>query len=364
MADLFFDQEERAEEAPYTPSRRRRRRLRWFPVVAALVVLALVAVAVAGLWVQRRIDPPGEPGEPVSFVVPEGASGNQVGELLAAEGLIESSTVWRYYLRVNGGGPFEAGTYSVPTNASLAEVIEVLEGPAVAAPYVNLTIPEGLWVEEVAGKVADVERFSAQTFLDLVNSGAVRSRFQPPDVPSMEGVLFPETYRIEEGDTEATLLERMVATFDDVAGGLGYDDAEARLGYSPYEVLIVASLVESEASIPEDRGKIARVIYNRLEVGEPLGIDATVYYALRRRGGGLTRSDLQVDSPYNTRQVAGLPPTPIAMPGRASLEAAMNPEPGPWRYYVLADEDGRHAFSESYDEFLRNKAAAEEAGLL
>jgi UPF0755 protein len=180
----------------------------------------------------------------------------------------------------------------------------------------------------------------------------------------MEGLLFPDTYRVEQDDDEASLLARMVATMDDIAGQAGLDQAEARTGYTPYEVLIVASLIESEASIPEDRPKIARVIYNRLEEGMTLGIDATVYFALGRRGGGLTRSDLEVESPYNTRQVGGLPPTPIAMPGRASLEAAMNPEPGPWLYYVLSDADGHHAFSESYEEFLRNKAQAERDGLL
>jgi len=126
----------------------------------------------------------------------------------------------------------------------------------------------------------------------------------------------------------------------------------------------VASLIEAEAKVDEDRAKISRVIYNRLAEPMSLGIDATVYYALGRRGGALTESDLAVDSPYNTRRFAGLPPTPIALPGRASLEAAINPEPGPWLYYVLADQSGVHTFSESYDQFLDDVDAAREKGLL
>ena len=161
------------------------------------------------------------------------------------------------------------------------------------------------------------------------------------------------------------MLARMVGTLDDVATSLGYDEAEDRLGYSPYEVLIVASLVEAEAKDDEDRAKIARVVYNRLDEGIPLGIDATFYYALPldRRGTGLRKSDLERPGPYNTRLNRGLVPTPVALPGRASLEAALNPEPGPWLYYVLKDER-THAFSESYDEFLRNKRAAQEKGLI
>jgi UPF0755 protein len=156
----------------------------------------------------------------------------------------------------------------------------------------------------------------------------------------------------------------MITMSERVARELGYDDAQARTGRSAYEVLVIASLIEAEAKVDEDRAKISRVIYNRLDASMSLGIDATVYYALGRRGGPLTESDLAVDSPYNTRKVVGIPPTPIALPGRASLEAAINPEPGPWLYYVLADASGVHAFSEGYEEFLDNVAAAREKGLL
>jgi UPF0755 protein len=219
-------------------------------------------------------------------------------------------------------------------------------------------------VAEITERVGESGFLDGARFDELVRSGAYRSTFQPDGVASLEGLLFPDTYRLEEGDDEEDLLSRMIGTLDGIATELGYADAESRTGRTPYEVLIIASLVEAEAKVDEDRGKIARVIHNRLDEPMSLGIDATVYYALGRKGGSLTQRDLEVDSPYNTRNRAGLPPTPIAAPSRASLEAAIAPDDGPWLYYVLADESGVHAFSEGYDEFLDNVAAAEEKGLL
>jgi UPF0755 protein len=219
-------------------------------------------------------------------------------------------------------------------------------------------------VTDVAGIVAEVPGFDAAAFTAEVESGAVRSLYQPQGVDSLEGLLFPDTYRVDENEDEQAVLARMVSTLDQIATEMGYADAAAKVGREPYEVLVIASLIEAEAKVDGDRAKISRVIYNRLAQDMTLGIDATVYYALQRRGGSLTRSDLDVDSPYNTRKFPGLPPTPIGLPGRASLEAAINPEPGPWLYYVLADEAGNHAFSESYEEFQRNVADARERGLL
>jgi UPF0755 protein len=274
--------------------------------------------------------------------------------------------VFRWYLRFNGGGSFEAGQYRLLQNSAMGDVVSMLEAGPALPPAENLTIPESLWVEEVATRVDAIEHLDGQVFLDLVNGGTVRSQFQPDGVTTMEGLLYPETYRIEEREDEEAVLRRMVETFDQVGTELGLQDAPARVGRTPYEVIIIASLIEAEAKVDEDRGKISRVIHNRLEQGMPLGIDATFYYALGldRKGTGLRQSDLEIDSPFNTRENVGLIPHPIAMPRRESLEAALNPEPGPWLYYVLNDNEGHHAFSESYDEFLRNVDYARENGLI
>lgn len=368
MGELFFDQQAGDEplwEDEEVVERRSSGGCGKVVAVGAVVLLVGIIAAVAGLmWVDDRVDPPGEPGEEVALTIPSGSSSQDIGALLAEEQVITDAEVWRWYLRVRGGGPFLAGDYAFHRNSSMDEAIAVLEAGPALADFENITIPEGLTVVEV------VERVGASGFLDgarfgeLVASGAYRSKYQPPEVTTLEGLLFPDTYRVEEGEGEEALLQRMIETMDATATELGYDDAVARTGLSPYEVLIIASLIEAEARVDEDRGKISRVIHNRLAEPMTLGIDATVYYALGRRGGSLNESDLAVDSPYNTRRFAGLPPTPIAIPGRASLEAAINPEPGPWLYYVLADESGVHAFSEGYDEFLDNVAAAREKGLL
>ena len=176
-----------------------------------------------------------------------------------------------------------------------------------------------------------------------------------------EGQLFSDTYFYDSQTSAEQLVALMVDRLDAVLGELGYADAPSRVGLTPYETLIVASMIEREAQRPEDRAKVARVIYNRLARGWSLGIDATIVYAVGE--AELTADLLAVNSPFNTRVLVGLPPTPIAAPGRASLEAALNPEDGPWMYFVLTSPDGTLSFSETDEEFLRDKAICQELGL-
>lgn len=359
MADVFFDQ-----EAPEEPPHRKGPG-RALTVLAALVAVAVLLLGVGAFWVKGRIDPSGAPGPVVKVDIPLGTSTSGIASLLEREDVITDARIFRLYLKVKGGGPFDAGLYELRRRSSMGDVVTALErGPALP-PAVNLTIPEGLVIDQVVERISRVPHLSSDRFREVIASGDVRSEFQPGGQRSLEGLLFPDTYRIEEREDELAVLGRMVGTFDRVAGELGYAEAEQKVGVSPYEAIIVASLVEAEAKDDADRAKIARVIYNRLEQGIPLGIDATFYFALplERRGSSLRKSDLERPGPYNTRLNKGLVPTPVALPGRASLEAALNPEPGPWLYYVLKDQR-THAFSESYDEFLRNKRTAQEKGLI
>jgi UPF0755 protein len=386
MSDLFFDQDDpddpvggsvRAgrhdpvddptiiddDDVDYVEEPRRRSGVATvLAALGVLVILALVGAALVGFWVQRQVNPPGGPGEEVALTVPPGSSTSAIGDLLEAEGVITDSQIFRYYLRFQGGGPWQAGDYTLARNMAMGDVVEVLDrGPRTVVTG-RVTIPEGLVVEEIIEVVGRNDAFDADAFAAAVESGDIRSRYQPDDKP-IEGLMFPETYTLDGREDEVALLRRMVQSFDATLDELGYAESEARMGLTPYEVVIVASLIEAEAKVDEDRGKISRVIHNRLDEGMTLGIDATFYYALGRRGGSLTRSDLAIDSPYNTRQNAGLVPTPIGAPGRASLEAALNPEDGPWLYYVLQDPL-THAFSESYDEFLANRRQAQQDGLI
>jgi UPF0755 protein len=198
-----------------------------------------------------------------------------------------------------------------------------------------------------------------------LDSGAVTSAYKPPEVTSWEGLLFPDTYEFSDDATAQEVLQTMASQMEDVLDELGYDKAETLQGRSAYELITIASLIEKETGAPADeRGKISRVISNRLDDGETLGIDASVLYGLGRTSGELTQSDLDTETPYNTRLVAGLPPTPIALPGEASLAAAIQPPEGDWRYYVLVSNDPpTHFFTDDYDEFLEAKSDAQANGV-
>jgi UPF0755 protein len=363
VSKLLFDQEHDGVEPP-AGRERRGRAGRWLAVVGGVVAVLLVLAVAAGLWVRGKIDPSGGPGEEVAVSIPEGTSTSGIAELLADEGIVSDASVFKYYVRFSGGGAFQAGDYTLRRNSAMGEVVDVLgQGPEIA--FERLTVPEGLTLEEIAERVEEIDRFSADRFLELARSGSVRSQYQPEGVDSLEGLLFPDTYQVDPREDEAAVLARMVEQFDEVATQLGYDQAEEKVGLSPYEAIVVASLVESEARVPEDRAKISRVIHNRIERGMLLQVDATVIYARgeRREGGRVLFEDLEVDSPYNTYRNPGLPPTPIAVPGRAALEAALNPEEGDWLYYVKYEEDGTHAFSTTNEEHNRRIAEAKAKGV-
>ena len=362
MNDILFDQDQRGVSPDPGSPRRRRPLLVGLVVLAAVVVLGLIG---AGLWIKGKIDPGGAPGEEIALTVPEGATTADIAELLADEGVISDAGIFGYYVQFTGGATFQAGDYTLARNSAMGDVVATLdEGPEIA--FDQVTVPEGLSLEEVAERVGEVERFSAERFLELAESGTVRSQYQPDDVDSLEGFLFPDTYRFDQTEDEGALLERMVEQFDTVATEVGYDQVDLPGGLTAYEAIVVASLIESEARVPEDRAKISRVIYNRLEEEMLLQIDATVIYARggeHRPNGQVLFSDLEVDSPYNTYKFAGLPPTPIAVPGRASLEAAIDPEPGDWLFYVKYENDGTHAFAETGAEHSRLVAEAKARGV-
>ncbi len=336
-------------------------------IALGLLMSGFLLVAAVAWWVQKNVSPPGEVGEEISITVEPGMSTAAIAELLEREGVITKASVFRYYARFNGAGTIEAGDYTLHKKEDMSTVLDVLEGGAKVDPGTRLTIPEGLSVAEVADLVGKVPGRSADTFKTVATSGTVRSQYQPAGSTSLEGFLLPETYFVEAKDDEKRIVERMVAAFDSAATELGIVDASARLGVTPYQAMVVASLVEREARVDEDRGKVARTIYNRLGVGMPLQIDATVLYAIEQKTGQRKTSvllrDLEIDSPYNTYKIPGLPPGPIANPGQASLEAALAPTPGPWIYYVLADASGLHAFTDSGAEFNRLRQQCISKGL-
>jgi UPF0755 protein len=335
-------------------------------VGAAVAMLLLVVFVVAGLWLSRQIDPPGEPGEEILVTVDEGATTGDVAKLLEEEGIIRNGFVFRLYVRAKGAGPFQAGQYDgLAINSSMGDVVTRLDEGPLPPAFSNVTVPEGLVLTELRAKLLDELPFDPAE-LDAAFAGA-SSRFMEPGTTSLEGFLFPDTYRIEEGDeaNEQLLVDQMVQSFDEVATELGYDSTDPALnptGRSPYELLTIASIIEREARVTEDQAKISRVIHNRLEQDMKLEVDATLLYGIGHKEE-LTESDLETDTPYNTRLYEGLPPTPIAMPGRGALEAAIRPAEGDWLFYVLADTEGHHFFTSDYDEFVNQKNKSQEEGV-
>ena len=351
--------EERDPTGPLHLAPRKRRR--WLRPLLVLVGLLVIAVVILGVYLNRQINP-SSTGADVQLTVPKGASTADIAKLLERNDVIDNATVFRLYVRVKGVGQFQAGDYTLRRHQPYGQIVATMRKGA-EVTIDRITIPEGFTLEQIAGRVGRLPGRSSERFLQLAGSGAVRSQFSPPGNNNLEGLLFPNTYFISPADDERAILQRMVTAFEDQANGMGITEAATRFGLTPYEVVTVASMVEREAKVDDDRGKVASVIYNRLREHIKLGIDATLIYGLHGDSVEANKRPNQ-ENPYNTRIIPGLPPTPIAMPGKESLQAAIAPEETDFLYYVLADKDGHHAFTKSGAEFNRLVAEARKKGLL
>ncbi len=341
--------------APEASRRRRRRRL----VVAVLAVLVLLFV-VACAWLWYEIDPPGSSGSAVGVELKPGWGVSQIADRLETSGVIGSSLAFQLYSRLTGAGPFRAGRYELHRNLGVRDAARALErGPGAD---VALVVFPGTTVGQVAERVGKLPRMDGARFLALARSGAIRSAYEPPTVGSLEGLLAPSTYPVGRHDTEESLLRRMVVRFDERSTASGLTNARA-VGMTPYQAVIVASLIQTEVKLDQDRPLVAAVVVNRVRDGMPLQIDSTLVYA-RGTPGPVTNTDKLINSPYNTYKVIGLPPTPISTVSGASLRAALAPANVPYRFYVLIDKSGKHAFAVTYAEHLRNVAVAREKGLI
>jgi peptidoglycan lytic transglycosylase G len=352
-----------ADHDPETDRHRRR-----IALVALLVAFIVVILAIAALANEYRgcKEPPAADGTTVDVVVDEGATGDEVVQQLADRGLIKcGGTLGNVLLRATGrANAILAGTYAISRGATLEEIVAQMTTPPDKVPTVRVTIPEGLRIastfpgeRSISSVIEEQTGVPADEVVRYAESGKPSV---PPYLPAgtnPEGFLFPSTYEfVKKGLDAKTIVDEMLAEFGRQAKEAGLTQGAKRLGLTPYQVVVVASMIEREAQVEDDRPKIASVIYNRLDAGQTLGIDATLLYDDPSPDGRLSTSDLQSDSPYNTRLVAGLPPTPIASPGRSSLDAALQPADTPYFYYVLCPPDGNgvHRFAETYDEHLQN----------
>ncbi len=359
---------------------RSRKPFKWVVWVAMFVVFALVVVVgCVGLWYTQQVNPHGDPGDPITFTVNADDTVETISDRLEEQALVTKAWVFRWYVDHHGGLELTPGYYQLRPNDHMGNIMRTLRIPP-SQTYTKVTFPEGFTFAKMGARLErEVPRLSASQFGVAATDGGIRSKYLPPGVNSLEGLLFPDTYQVSNGETEAQVIGRMVALLERVGGQEGLDTSAKDMGFDPYLVLVVASLIEREAKVPEDRAKIARVIYNRLFLDMALQIDATLYY---QQDGELPFSELKkIDTPYNTYLHKGLPPTPIANPGRASIQAALNPAANPslgdplcvglpqgtpclYLFYVLSDADGRHAFAATIQQHEANILKAKELGLL
>jgi UPF0755 protein len=330
--------------------------------VVAVVLVGIPVYAAWQLFLMPRIEVPA--GQPVQAEIPAGSDTAAIAGILADAGVIDNAAMFRLRARLDGvDSELRSGIYDFTTGMTYEDVRDLLvAGPPI--DYVTVTIPEGFTVDQIATRLEEQAGIPSAEFLALAKGQA--AVFQPAhpylaDVPngSLEGYLFPKTYRIIRGSAPAEVIEMMLAQFDREIAPVDLAYPTSR-GMSLHEVVTVASMIEREARLAEERPLVSSVIHNRLAIGMKLEIDATIEYVIQKNRPRLLNSDLKVESPYNTYLYAGLPPGPIASPGLASLEAAAAPAQTDYIYYVLTGEDGSHTFCVTLEEFLVAKEKSRE----
>ncbi len=353
-----------AERTPGADRGRRRVVIRAIAAGLAVVVLAAIAFGTARLVV--RDDDELSIGLPVELVVPSGASAASIYALLDERGVANSGALQSAAQALDAEGKLQAGTYAFTTGMDPAEVIaQLVLGSNVDAPS-TFTVVEGWTVARIIEELALKTSHSQADFVASLESGELTSSYLPSalanDLARWEGLIFPATYPLDPTATPGEILAPMIVEMERRLGTLDWGRIEA-LGVTRYEAIIVASLIEREASLDEERPIMASVIYNRLSVPMRLQIDATVIYALGYNPGVVTSEHLDTDSPYNTYRNDGLPPTPIGTTSQASLEAAVNPAFTDYLFYVLGESDGTHYFATTFEEHQANIERARENGV-
>ena len=326
-----------------------------------LAVVVVLVVVVGGLVLV--LDGGGsvaDDGQPVVVEIPEGTGASQVGDLLAEQGVIGSPLAFKILARFDDrADEIRPGSYELAPGASTSEILETLSAAPPAAPTFEVLVPEGLTVEQTLQRIADAEGspFTVEqlraAFAGVAVPAWVPVQSLPEGAEPFEGLLFPATYEfVVDADPQEILGEMVGLTEQTVAEVVPQ-------GADPYHALTIASLIEREARLREEQPIISSVIHNRLAEPMRLQIDASVLYALGGHKDRVLYEDLEVDSPWNTYRYDGLPPTPIAAPGRSALEAAVSPAATEFLFYVVSDpETGAHVFAETAAQHQANVAAA------
>jgi UPF0755 protein len=357
------------EDEVITKPKKSKLRVMLLTISLALLVLIGAGIGTA-LYAANALQPVPASDQEVRINVPPGTGSVQIANLLKEQGLIKSPFIFTAYLKwKNQGSHFQAGEYAMKPGMTLDQMIEQLNnGQTVKKDVFRVTIPEGFTVRQIAEKLsaetplkADVflqniekpEQFQAAALEGLPNDKAIKYR--------LEGYLFPETYEFKKGSNEQDFVLRSLQELDKKMATLP-SDWKVKLqekNLTLHQILTIASLIEREVVVEEERPLVASVIYNRLNQKMPLQIDATIQYLLDKPKERLFEKDLQVDSPYNTYKNPGLPPGPIASPSLASIKAALYPAETKFMFYVTKKDGSQgHFFAETFEEHKKNIEAS------
>jgi UPF0755 protein len=349
-----------------TPPRRRSaqppRRHSWAGRILALLVLAIAAAVV---WFVFELFQPihGSPSGQVTVTIPAHSTASQIGDELAHANVVSSGFFFELRATLDGKrSELRSGTYQLQRGMTYSAVLKVLTTPPTAAKVTNITITEG----RTRAQINDLLRaqgvqgsyFVATRRSPLINLAAYGA---PRRTPDLEGFLFPDTYQLVEPISIPKLVTDQLTTFRQqfASVNLGYAHSKH---LTPYDVLIIASLVQAEAATAHDQPLVASVVYNRLALGMPLQLDSTTRYATGNYTEPLTQAQLNSPSPYNTRNHKGLPPTPIDNPGLAAIEAAAHPARTSYLYFVAkVCGNGSSVFESNYNQFLADSAKYQQA---
>ncbi|KAM3093984.1 endolytic transglycosylase MltG [Phormidesmis sp. 146-35] len=324
-------------------------------------------------WASAPIEKPADAKKQVVIQIPQGTSAQQIGQELEAAGLIKSAKAWEIWARWlmfrNPDGGFQAGNYQLSTTEPLQQIADKIWMGEVAQR--SFTIPEGWSIRQMAAYFERQGFFKAEDFVNAASQVPTgKYPWLPTNLPHLEGFLYPDTYQISVGSavTPEEIVGQMLDRFEQVALPV-YNQHQGKTQLSLAQWVTLGSIVEKEAVVASERSRIAGVFTNRLKKGMTLGSDPTVEYGLgiqQTKENPLTLNQVKTPSPYNTYINVGLPPTPIASPGVASLKATLDPEATDYLYFV-ARYDGTHVFSRTLAEHesaqgdIRDRVEAEQA---
>ncbi|GIP31445.1 endolytic transglycosylase MltG [Paenibacillus sp. J2TS4] len=331
------------------------------------LLLLLVALGTVSGYIIYGMKPTPYSDQMVRLTIAPGTGSKQIADILHREGIIRNPWVFTGYLRFKQEGTrFQAGEYEMNPGMSFDDIIYKLNrGDIVKEEMMRFTIPEGFTIRQIADKLSEQNGVDAERFIELAqNPSMVDSPWLdslPVEDPNLkyklEGYLFPETYELNKDSSPEEIISRMLAEWDRKLVKLpeGWQSTMEERGLTFHQLLTLASLIEREVTVEDERPLVAGVIYNRIEQGMKLQIDATVQYSLDAPKERLYNKDLLVDSPYNTYANAGMPPGPIASPSLSSIEAALYPEQSNYLFYVTKkDGSQRHLFAETYAQHQKN----------